>query len=84
MSLTKIDALCDTLFRPYHVVKLCCLGLFSACMVALAFWREPWVMLSLAGVGFSISHLLWWLAAPQKAPSPDQGETEPPDFSLPR
>jgi hypothetical protein len=68
MSLKPLDFVCDTIFRPYHLVKLCCFGLFGGGLVAVAFWREPLVMLSLAGAAMAICFPLWWLAAPKKAP----------------
>ncbi|HEV8066749.1 MAG TPA: hypothetical protein VGP76_03365 [Planctomycetaceae bacterium] len=66
---TCTDIICETVFGPYHLAKLWIYALFFGCVMVFAFWCEPWLMLSLAGVGFSICHLLSWLAAPKKAPS---------------
>jgi hypothetical protein len=68
------DLVGKTLFRPYSLVKFWIYGVFCACLLAIAFWREPLVMLSLAGAGSSISFFLSWLVAPKKSPSPEPDE----------
>jgi hypothetical protein len=56
------------MFRVDRAIRLSLITIVFVGVMALAFWREPFLMLPIVGGAFALFFFLSWLVAPKKVP----------------